>query len=92
MEIDISKYFVIHKDKRGKIFAIEQINPKELFEAVTKQNEQLHRYKQALERIKDIVTQINFTVAGGYESPKYEWIRLYRTIVYEVSKIISKVE
>lgn len=53
---------------------------------------QLHRYKQALERIKDIVTQINFTVAGGDESPKQEWIRLYSSIVYEVSKIINEVK
>lgn len=54
MEIDVTKYFVIHKDKRGKIFAIEQINPKELFEAITKQNEQLHRYKQTIKDIKEI--------------------------------------
>lgn len=54
MEIDISKYFIIHKDKRGKIFAIEQINPKKLFEAITKQNEQLHRYKQTIKDIKEI--------------------------------------
>lgn len=56
-EIDITKYFVIHKDKRGKIFAIEQINPKELFEEITKQNEQLHHYKQAIKEIKDIAEQ-----------------------------------
>ncbi len=53
-EINISKYFIIHKDKNNNIFAIEQINPKELFEEIIKQNEQLHRYKQAIEEIKEI--------------------------------------
>ena len=41
MVIDVTKYFILHKDKNNNIFAIEQINPKELFEAITKQNEQL---------------------------------------------------
>lgn len=54
MEIDVSKYFIIHKDKRGNIFAIEQINPKELFEEITKQNKQLQRYEQVIQDLKDI--------------------------------------
>lgn len=48
-------------------------------------------YKQALKKIKYIVTTINGTVAGGTASPKQEWLDLYRYIVTEVSRIISEV-
>ena len=39
------------------MFAIEQINPKGLFEAITKQNEQLNRYKQVVKEIKEIAEE-----------------------------------
>lgn len=52
-EIDVTKYFIIHKDKNNNIFAIEQINPKELFEEITKQNKQLQRYEQVIKEIKE---------------------------------------
>lgn len=88
IEIDVTKYFIIHKDKQDNIFAIEQINPKGLFEAITKQNEQLHRYKQAIEEIKDIAE--NFCNAcKEFEPNKCNEINL-RYCNY--NKIIQKCE
>lgn len=52
-EIDVTKYFKIHRDEYSRIFAIETIgDERELIKEIRKQNEQLHRYKQAIEEIK----------------------------------------
>lgn len=52
MEIDVTKYFKIHRDEYSRIFAIETVgDEQELIKEIRKQNEQLHCYKQAIEKI-----------------------------------------
>lgn len=58
MGIDVTKYFKIHRDECSRIFAIETVgDERELIKEIRKQNEQLHRYKQAIEEIKEIAEQ-----------------------------------
>ena len=59
---------------------------------IDKLNNQLHRYKQVIEKIEEIAKDINLTIMGGEDSPKDEWVNLYTTTCAKILTIINEVK
>lgn len=89
--LDRKRFKAAYEELKTHCASIDDTN-KILYQEKCELIKQTDRYKQALEKIREIACQINITIAGGIESPSGEWRLLYNKTMSEILNIINEVK